>query len=175
MIGVSPERLQQLAGQLDIDNDDVQEALLRVVEDKATPRLEEIRERARDAEDPDAVREQIESLPDDDKNRLFHDTWAELIAACVQLRIEPIEGMVNLKQMIRDPWTVEAMLLLFEDEQIPGEIVGANKDLMADYMNWIGIALAPEMYERAEVERMVETFGSDPALLDKWTEIDDDE
>jgi len=165
MIGLSPERLEQLAGQLDIDNDDVQEALLRVLEDKATPRIEEIRERARDAEDPDAVREQIESLSDDDKNRLFHDTWAD----------EPMEGMTNLKKMIRDPWTVEAMLLLFEDDEIPGEIVGANKDLMADYMNWIGIALAPEMYERNEVEEMVQTFGSDPALLDKWDEIDDDE
>lgn len=172
MIGMSPERLQQFASRLDLDNDDVQEALLTIVEEKANPRLQEVRERAADRDDPEYVRQQIESLSEDAKNELFHDTWAGLITAFVQLRIEPLEGMKNLKRMVRDPWTVEALLLLFEDEEIPDEVVEANKDLVSDYLNWIGCAVAPEMYRRGEVEEFIETFGADPDLMDKWEPAD---
>lgn len=168
MFTPSPKRIQQLASQLDIGNEDVQEALLRVLEEKANPKLEEIRDRAESADTPSEAREQIESLPEERQDTLFHDTWAELLAAMVQLRIEPLVGMRNLKRMIRDPYTVEAMLLIFDVEEMPDEIVQANKDLFADYLNWMGCAVAPEMYSREDVEDFVETFGADPELMDKW-------
>lgn len=177
MIGITPDMLQKYASQVDLDNDDVQAALLKILEDKADPKLKEIRTRASESPDRHTARQEIESLPEDAKDELFHETWAELIAASVQLRVEPLEGMKNLKGMIRDPYTVETLLLLFEDDEIPDEIVEANKDLVSDYINWFGCAVAPEMYEREEVEEFVETFGADPDLMDKWepTEAEVDE
>ena len=170
MIGMSPERLQQLAVKLDIDNDDVQEALMRVAEEKTRPKLNEIRERASDSPEPAEIRERLDTLTEEEKNETFHQTWAELITAAVQLRVEPVDGLRNFQTMIRDPWTVEVLLMMFEDDEIPSDITEANKDLISDYISWIGRALAPEMYEREEVEEMVEEFGADPELLDKWDE-----
>lgn len=166
----SKDQVRKMAEQVDLSNDDVQEALLKVGEDKIRPQLDEIKERAADADAPQDVRQQLEELPDEKKNEVFHETWAQFITACVQLRVEPLEGMRNLKTMIRDPWTVEIMLMLMEDDEIPNEISDANKDLISQYVTWIGRALAPEMYEREEVEAMVEEFGADPELLDKWDE-----
>lgn len=166
----SEDQVRQIAEQVDLSNDDVQEALLKVGEDKIRPQLDEIKERASNADDPDAVRQQLAELSDEKKNEVFHETWAQFITACVQLRVEPLEGMRNLKTMIRDPWTVEIMLMLMEDDEIPAEISEANKDLISQYITWIGRAIAPEMYEREEVEAMVDEFGADPELLDKWDE-----
>lgn len=166
----SKDQVRKMAEQVDLSNDDVQEALLKVGEDKIRPQLDEIKERAADADAPQDVRQQLEELPDEKKNEVFHETWAQFITACVQLRVEPLEGMRNLKTMIRDPWTVEIMLMLMEDDEIPNDISDANKDLISQYVTWIGRALAPEMYEREEVEAMVEEFGADPELLDKWDE-----
>lgn len=170
MIGMNPQRLQQLAEKLDLDNDDVQEALMRVTEEKARPKLNDVRERAAESESQEQVRERLSRLSEEDKNEVFHQTWAELITAAVQLRVEPMEGMKNLKTMIRDPFTIEVLLLMFEDDEIPSDITEANKDLVSDYISWIGRGVAPEMYEREEVEEMVEQFGADPELLDKWDE-----
>lgn len=166
----SEDQVRQIAEQVDLSNDDVQEALLKVGEDKIRPQLDEIKERAAEADDPDSVRQQLAELTDEKKNEVFHETWAQFITACVQLRVEPLEGMRNLKTMIRDPWTVEIMLMLMEDGEIPDEISEANKDLISQYITWIGRAIAPEMYEREEVEAMVDEFGADPELLDKWDE-----
>lgn len=170
MFSPSPERLQQMASKVDIDNEQVQEALLTIAEDKVRPEMSDIKKRAEKSPPREEVREQLESLSESEKDRLFHETWAELITACVQLRVEPLEGMRNLKPMIRDPWTVETVLMLFEDDEIPDDITEANKDLVSDYINWMGCAIAPEMYERESVEDMIEQFGADPALLDKWDE-----
>jgi len=169
-INPSKDQIRSMAEKVDLSNDDVQEALLKVSEDKIRPQLDEIKERAADADDPEDVRRKLEGLPDEKKNEVFHETWAEFITACVELRVQPVVGMRNLKTMIRDPWTVEIMLMLFEDDEIPTEITHANKDLLSQYITWIGRALAPEMYEREDVETMVEEFGADPALLDKWDE-----
>lgn len=166
----SKDQVRKMAEQVDLSNDDVQEALLKVGEDKIRPQLDEIKDRAADADAPQDVRQQLGELTDEKKNEVFHETWAQFITACVQLRVEPLEGMRNLKTMIRDPWTVEIMLMLMEDDEIPNEISDANKDLISQYVTWIGRALAPEMYEREEVEAMVEEFGADPELLDKWDE-----
>lgn len=170
MMGMSPKRLQKLAAKMDLDNDDVQEALMRVAEEKTRPKLNEIRERASDSPSKEEVRERLDNLSEEDKNEVFHETWAELITAAVELRVDPLEGMRNLQTMIRDPFTLEVLLLLFEDEEIPSDITVANKDLVSDYVSWMGRAVAPEMYEREEVEEMVEQFGADPELLDKWDE-----
>jgi hypothetical protein len=166
----SEDQVRQIAEQVDLTNDDVQEALLKVGEDKIRPQLDEIKERASNADDAAAVRQQLAELSDEKKNEVFHETWAQFITACVQLRVEPLEGMRNVKKMIRDPWTVEIMLMLMEDDQIPNDISDANKDLISQYITWIGRAIAPEMYERGEVEAMVDEFGADPELLDKWDE-----
>ena len=166
----SPEQVRAAAQNVDLDNDDVQQALLQIAEDKIRPRLDEIKERSEGRKSSDEVRAELESLPDDKKTEVFHQTWAEIITACAQLRVQPVAGMKNLKAMIRDPWTVEAMLLMMEVADLPSDIEKQNKDLMAQYITWMGSAIAPEMYDRAEVEDMIEQFGADPELLDKWDE-----
>lgn len=172
MLGFNPseDQIRSLAEQVDLSNDDVQEALLQIGEDKIRPQLDEIKTRAADSDDPHEIREKLGELPEEKKNEVFHETWAEFITACVELRVQPLVGMRNLKTMIRDPWTVEIMLLLMEDDEIPSQISEANKDLISQYITWIGRAIAPEMYEREEVESMIEEFGADPTLLDKWDE-----
>lgn len=169
-INPSQSQIRRMAEQVDINDDDVQEALLKVGEDKIRPQLEAIKERAEDADDPEEIRAKLNEMDDEQIDEVFHETWAQFITACVQLRIEPLEGMRNLKTMIRDPWTIEIMLLLMDDDEIPDEITEANKDLITQYVTWIGRALAPEMYDREHIESMVEEFGADPALLDKWDE-----
>jgi len=166
----SPEQVRSAAQNVDLDNDDVQEALLQIAEDKIRPRLDEIKARADGQKSSDEVRAELESLSDEKKTEVFHQTWAEIITACAQLRVQPVEGMKNLKAMIRDPWTVEAMLLMMEVAEMPSEVEQQNKDLMAQYITWMGSAIAPEMYDRDDVEDMIEQFGADPELLDKWDE-----
>ncbi len=166
----SESQMKKLAQQVDLSNEDVQEALLSIGEDRIRPQLDDIKTRAESASSPEQIREQLADMPNERKNEVFHETWAEFITACVELRVKPLEGMRNLKTMIRDPWTVEIMLLLMEDEEIPDGITEANKDMISQYVSWIGRALAPEMYEREDVAEMVDQFGADPELLDKWDE-----
>ena len=172
MFGINPskEQIRSVAENVDLSNEDVQEALLKVGEDRIRPQLDEIKERAEAADDPESVRAELEALSDERKTEIFHETFGEFIVACTELRIAPVEGMRHLKTMIRDPWTLEVMLLMLEVDEMPDEIEQANKDLIAQYVTWIGRAVAPEMYQREHVEDMVEEFGANPELLDKWDE-----
>lgn len=158
-----------------MDEEQVQEAVLQIIEEKAHPHLEDIKQRAENTEDADYVREYLESLEPEERNKVFHEAWGELIATFVQTRIEPMDGIENLKRMVRDPWTVESLLLIMEDEEIPADVEQEQKDALATYLHWMGIAIAPEMYELEDVEEMVAEFGADDELLDKYREANDDE
>ena len=152
-----------------LDEDQFRGIAVKLIEEEIQPHLKDIRERARETEDPEEVRDVFENQRGDEKrDEVFHSTWASLIGTAVQLRTDPLAGFKNLKPLLRDPYTLEAVLMMMEDDEIPSEISEANKDMIATYVHWMGIAIAPEMYDRSEVEEMVEQFGADPALLDKY-------
>lgn len=168
--GINEGLINRIASQM--DNDSVQEAIIEIIESKAIPHLEDVKTQARNAENPDEVREIFESMDAASRERIFHDTMAELISTFVQIRIQPVKGGKNLKGLIRDPYTTEALLMMFDEDAIFGnrpdtEVQSAQKDTLRTYLHWIGIALAPEMYDREDVEAMIHEFGADPGLLDK--------
>lgn len=168
-----------------IDDKQVRETVLDVIQDKAEPHLLEIKGRAEQAEDAEEVREIFENLPSESdltdgqkaqddvvsKDDVFHRTWAEFISSVAQLRLQPVEGYTHLKSMIRDPYTLEGMLLIMDQETIPEETKEAQKDLLASYIHYMGVAIAPEMYDREEVVEMIDMFGGDPALLLEFDRI----
>lgn len=152
-----------------MDEEAARDAILDIIQDRLYPHLKDIREDADEAEDAEEVRELYESLDDETKNELFHDTWANLIAQTARLRNSPVDASRELKTMIRDPFTLEAMLLIMDHETIPEDTQESQKDLLATYVHWLGIALAPEAYTREEVEDVVDQFGGiDETLLDQY-------
>lgn len=157
--------VKQLASQL--DEDAVQDAVVEIIEDRAKPHLDDIRERAADAEGQAEVREVFESLPDEKKNEVFHETWAELIVTVAKLRLRPIEGFTSLKRMIRDPYTLEALLLMVEQEGVPDDEERKRKEFIAEQVHTLGVVSMPEAYPEQDVRDVIETFGVDPDLLDK--------
>lgn len=163
--------MKKVLGQ--IDKDSFEKGLDHVMENHISPHLHDVRDRASESEDPEEIRRILEEeMTEEERNELFHDTWGEVIASFIHLRIDPFEGFLNLKHLLRDPYTLEAMLLMFDVEGTPKDIVEANKDMAATYVKCIGVALAPEMYGRDDVEQVVELVGGDPELLDIHDEDD---
>lgn len=157
--------MKKVLGQ--IDKESFEQGLDHVMDNHISPHLHDVRDRAAESEDPEEIRRVLEEeLSEEERNELFHDTWGEVIASFIHLRVDPFEGFLNLKHLLRDPYTLEAMLLMFDVEKTPREIEEANKDMAATYVKCIGVALAPEMYDREDVEEVIELVGGNPELLD---------
>lgn len=155
------EQAEMILDQL--DDEDIQQAVEWVADEFVVPHLNDIRERAEGDPDYMDVREYFESMSEAEREREFYDTLDELVATLIQCREQPREGFRNLKAFLRDPFTVEALLLIFENERhIDPEYTDQLKVFGAEHLKWVGALTLPEMYDDSEVEGVLEKMDIDP-------------
>jgi hypothetical protein len=139
-----------------IDAEVLEGHLRNAVDSQIVPHLEEVRASAvGEYEDPDVVRGYYEDLPEDEKEEKFSNACADLIAVAAQLRNAPQEGGKELKNRLRDPWLIEALLLVFEDESVPDDVIESQKDYAATWLKWLGANIVPEIYTQTERKEIV--------------------
>lgn len=155
---------QQAKAMLDqLDEEQKQQAIQWAVDEMVIPHLTEIRQRARSERPTEEVRRDIESLPKQEREELFYDTLDSLVATMVNCRENPRQGFEELKTMLRDPYTTESLLLIFENEDhIDAEYTETLKDFGVEHLRWVGAMVVPEMYDEREVESVLNTFEMSP-------------
>lgn len=163
MENMDEEQVRQLVGSL--DEQQVQKAIEWMVEEMVVPHLEDIRERAQGDRPTEDIRQQFESMDEDEREEMFYDTLDNFIATLALCRQRPKEGFEELKAYLRDPYTQEALLLIFENDQhIDAEYTDQLKGFGASHLYWAGVMVLPEMYTEAEVREVEDRFdlGRDP-------------
>lgn len=157
--GVDDEKIQQIAQ--NIETEDALRILGVAKQMYIDPHLFEIRERTKQQPDTVEVREKVEDMEWEEKQDLFYETLHELIAILAEIRERPANaGYGELKSMIRDPYTVEALLLFCEEpNHIDDAYSEQMKDTVSDYLRLVGVRLLPEIYTQAEAEQIEEKFG----------------
>ncbi len=145
-----------------LDQDAIESALKNGVDKEVVPHLEQVRKRAReDDADTAQVRAHYESLTEDEQTERFNEAAADLMAVFAEMREKPVSGAKKLKGRLRDPWTVEALLLIFDHEQVPKEVVDQQKNYAATWLKWVGVNSIPEMYHRDQVRGVADQLYPD--------------
>lgn len=162
LAGMDEEQARNILN--DVDEEQVEQVVQWAVDDTVVPWLEDIRDReAEDDVTSEQVREYYESMSPEEREQEFYETLDNLVATLVQCRESPSDGFSNLKAFLRDPFTVEALLLIFENEDhIDAEYTEQLKDFGAEHLRWVGAMVVPEMYEQHEVEQVMERMNMDP-------------
>lgn len=128
-------------------------------EERVIPHVRDIKARA-DAADPAQVRDVYAAQDPDTKDDLLREAVGDVVATVAEIRENPERGLLNLKEIIRDPHTTEALLLVFDDaEHIDPEYSEQAKDFASWYLTAIGVALLPELYDAGTVEEVYDAFG----------------
>jgi hypothetical protein len=154
-----------------MDDEMIENALRSGIEEELVPHLEDVRTRASEEDRPPAeVRAYYESLSDEEQTEKFHEAAADLMGVGVDLRENPLTGLKKLKERLRDPFTVEALLLIFDHEEVSDDIVHERKEFAATWLKYVGLHVVPEVYKREDVREMaVEMYGPEKAeeILDQ--------
>lgn len=152
------ETARELIGQ--VDEDEVALTIEWVFQELVIPHLEEVRERAKADPPNEEVRRMYESEAEDYREEMFWETFEELVKTLVLCRERPKEGLKQLKQTLRDPFTAEALLLIFENrEHIDPAYTEELKDFGTINMRYLGVMVLPEMYSEAERRQVRQELG----------------
>lgn len=146
--------------QQQVDEDTIRELLDVAIEERIVPHLRQIRSSAEQKPDHETIRSEFEDDPEDVQQENFDDAVTSVIEALFLLRQQPQEGGTLLKQLIRDPYVIEGLLLIFDNEQhIDPEYSAQIKEFAALHLHWAGVALMPEAYSPEEVREVAEELG----------------
>ena len=138
-----------------MDEQQIRNALVTAIEKYIVPHIDDVRNHATHAyDDPEQVRKAYEQMPDEKQQEEFNKAYASLIAALAELRDNPIKGGMRIKTMLREPWTVEALLLLFHHEDVPEHVAREQKDFITTQLQWAGVHVLPEMYTDEEIREV---------------------
>lgn len=134
-----------------IDDEQIANIVETAIERFVVPHLHDIRERAQ-MEDRMEARQTYEQMDPDDQHRVFFETAAQLAAELQEVRYQPNKGLGDIKRRLRDPWTVEALLMFFyeDDGHIDDAYCEDMKEFSTRYIRFIGLHVAPELYTREE-------------------------
>ncbi len=156
-----------------LDNEMIEKALTTGIEDELVPHLETVRQNASDEyRDAQEVREIYEGLDEEEQTQRFHRAAADIMNVAVDIRESPIEGMSKLKGRLRDPWVVEGLLLIFDHDDVPDEVVTQQKEFASAYMKYIGVHVIPEIYERGDLREMIEQMYPDEDVDNVLDQLD---
>jgi len=151
------EQASKMLAQL--DNSVIKKALTTGIEKEVVPHFDEVRQAATEEyEPPEEVRDHYESMSADEQEEAFHEAAADLMGVLTRMREDPINGGVEMKNRLRDPWMIEALLLIFDHEDTPAEVVADQKNFAATWIKWVGVNVIPEIYTREEAEEVVGTI-----------------
>lgn len=153
-----------------VDDEQIMQAMGMMIDNYLVPHLDDIRVRANTSEPAAEARAYYESLPENEqaappdyegatREGEFYFVLDNLVGTLVKCRYKPKVGFPELKSQIRDPYTLEALLLIFEnDEHIDSEYTQQLKEFGATHVKWAGAMMVPEMYDDAEAERILQEF-----------------
>ncbi len=148
-----------------LDDEMIERALETGIEKEVVPHLEDVRENVVD-DYPDAqqVRSHYESLPAEEQEQKFNKAAADILGVLIELRENPTDGLKKLKGRLREPYVIEALLLIFDHEGVPKELSDQRKEYAATWLRNAGVHVIPEVYEREEAVEVVEQMypNSDP-------------
>lgn len=161
-----------------IPDDQKRDAAESVIDAYVVPHLDAVRERAREdraeGHDAEAAREYYAQMTADEQEEMFYTAIADLVAVLFLVREQPAEGLAELKARLRDPYTVEALLLIFNNDEFIEYIEPGYREKMKDFaaerLRWMGMALVPELYDPEEVRPVYEEFGLDVDALEATAE-----
>lgn len=157
---VTDEQVQSVLNQ--IPPETKRQAIETAITDYVVPHFDDVRERADDDVSNQQVRQQYAALGEQRQQEVFNRAVSDVIGTLFELRTSPESGLESLKGLLRDPYTIEGLLLIFEnDEHIDAEYGNQMKDFAAMHLKWAGVALAPEMYGPDVVEDVAEEIGLD--------------
>jgi hypothetical protein len=169
--GMDPERASALLSEM--DDEVIEDALRAGIEKELVPHLEEVRTKAADEyRSPAEVRAYYEGLPEAQQTEKFHEAAADIMGVTVDLRERPVSGFKKLKGRLRDPWTVEALLLIFDHPDVPDDVVHERKEFTSTWLKYAGLHIIPEVYEREDLREMVETMYPDRDAEDILDQFD---
>jgi hypothetical protein len=139
-----------------------QQAVMALFTQHVVPHFDDVKTRAESSADSHTVRDTYASLPDDRQQEIFNTAVSDIIGALFTLRERPVEALLTLKGLLRDPFTVEGLLLIFDNEEMIDPAYSAQmKEYAATHLTWAGCALMPEAYDRATVETVADQLGVD--------------
>jgi len=154
------EQAKNLMSQL--DEEQLSQAITWVLDQQLAPHLHEIRQRSQSRDDPYRVREYFSNMSEEEQEEAFYDALQNLVAALVQCRSDPNRGFQQLKSQLRDPYTAEALLLIFENEDhIDQQYSQTLKEFAGKNLKWASALVMPEMYTEQERKEALENYGPD--------------
>lgn len=153
-----------------LDEGDIERGIHALMEHKVVPELEDVKRRAGTDVTSQEVREIYRSYPDDVQEDLFYTQLKDVVGTCFDIRDDPFVGFMRLKEMLRDPYVFEALLLIFENEELTEASRDEMKDFVALHARYVGMALLPEMYTATERDEIAERFDIDQEMMARFEE-----
>lgn len=167
MSGIDPNQFirnlddeQLRALQEQIDDEEIERLIQQVVEKRVVPHLQDIRKQARETPPAREVREAYASMSVEEQEEAFDTAVDDVLDCALLLRESPNEGLKRLKSILRDPYTTEGLLLIFENEEhIDSEYSAQMKEYGATLLRYLGFMLGREMYEQQTRRQIAEELG----------------
>lgn len=145
-----------------MDDDMIENALESGIEQELVPHLNEVRQKAdEEYRTPAEVRAYYEGLTEEEQTEKFHEAAADLMGVAVDLRENPLTGLKKLKERLRDPFMIEALLLIFDHPEVPDNVVHDRKEFASTWLKYVGLHVVPEVYDRGDLREMVNTMYPD--------------
>lgn len=159
-----------------VDEDTIAQFAAEAWTGSVVPRLVEIRERAEDEYSREQIRDYYATeLTADEQQETFDSAFNDILTAAFALRAALLGGddvalskaLRDFQELIRDPYTAEAILLIFEnDDYIDPQYAAQMKEYGAWVLRSIGVAIAPELYDPAVVKDIAQDHGLDMEARD---------
>lgn len=144
-----------------LDDEQIDKMATVVVEEFIAPALIQIRQNAKayrnQGEGRKQVRQQYENMSQEDQLQRFHNAMAELRQTAEMLRHQPKQGVQKSREIIRNPWYHEAILLAFDIEEFETE----PKEFFTYTGRWVLMGIIPEAYTEAEARDLIDEMFED--------------
>lgn len=162
---IDQQQMQQLKEQL--DEDAVIELWQNVHETQVQPHLADIKQRTGEKDDIDTVLEKLKAAPAEKQQQAFDSAMQDIIEVFLLFRENPVDAVQKGKRLLRDPYTVGGLLMIFEhDEHIDSAYSAELQQYTANVLQMAGVALIPEAYTREERQAVIDQLPDD-ALPDE--------
>lgn len=154
------EQARQLINAM--DDEQIAEGMQTAMDEFVVPHLEDVRENAQSTPDRQSVREQYHSMPDAKQQEAFNRAIWDMVSVAGKLRVSPDEGLRDLKTMLRDPWTMEALLLVFHNpNHIDPNYSEEMRETATKFTRLAAMNLIPEAYTESEARDLMAEMGLD--------------
>lgn len=157
----------------DVDFEQVFTFVQQAVDQVAAPHVEEIRQEAvrkkNNGESRFDARQRLENMDPEQQGDEFEKAAVELVQVAAEIHTDPKAAGQRLKHLVRNPWTMERLLLAFNNPNgDPGdEYAHEAKEDVTDFVRWFTMWLVPEVYTHQERVDFMQKLGHDVPNVDQ--------